>query len=229
MWFFNCIKCVFCLQVWLIVFRVVFIAHHRPVMFKRVPQVSGAFSNLELDGGQWRKENETSVRGKINVYFLLVELYSSSGELQEWSFQKMFNKKANLLHQCSKNCMHVKDLLVFQHAQCTCTMMFGLSEILKRDWRGKSQGQNCGMVFLKSIYGVRVFCQWLYIYLIYSFIQCELFCLCIHFLLWGVTVLQAKRPHLLVVMPAFLCVKQLGVRSLIYHNLSIRIISNLSH
>ena len=26
----------------------------------------------------------------------------------------MFNKKANLLHQCSKNCMHVKDLLVFQ-------------------------------------------------------------------------------------------------------------------
>ena len=32
-------------------------------MFKRVPQVSGAFSNLELDGGQWRKENETSVRG----------------------------------------------------------------------------------------------------------------------------------------------------------------------
>ena len=117
----------------------------------------------------------------------------------------------------------------YQHAQCTCTMMFGLSEILKRDWRGKSQGQNCGMVFLKSIYGVRVFCQWLYIYLIYSFIQCELFCRCIHFLLWGVTVLQAKRPHLLVVMPAFLCVKQLGVRSLIYHNLSIRIISNLSH
>ena len=49
------------------------------------------------------------------------------------------------------------------------------------------------------------------------------------FLLWGVTVLQAKRPHLLVVMPAFLCVKQLGVRSLIYYNLSIRIISNLSH
>ena len=88
-------------------------------------------------------------------------------------------------------------------------MMFGLSEILKRDWRGKSQGQNCGMVFLKSIYGVRVFCQWLYINLIYSFIQCELFCRCIHFLLWGVTVLQAKRPHLLVVMPAFLCAKQL--------------------
>ena len=32
-------------------------------MFKRVPQVSGAFSTLELDGGRWRKENETSVRG----------------------------------------------------------------------------------------------------------------------------------------------------------------------
>ena len=114
--------CALCLQVCLIVFCVVFIAHHRPVMFKRVPQVSGAFSNLELDGGQWRRENETSVRGKINVYFLLVELYSSSGELQEWSFQKMFNKKANLLHQCSKNCMHVKDLLVFQLSTCTVYM-----------------------------------------------------------------------------------------------------------
>ena len=47
----------------MIVFCVVFIAHHRPVMFERVPQVSGAFSTLELDGGWWRKENETSVRG----------------------------------------------------------------------------------------------------------------------------------------------------------------------
>ena len=55
--------CALCLQVCLIVFCVVFIAHHRPVMFKRVPPVSGAFSTLELDGGRWRKENETSVRG----------------------------------------------------------------------------------------------------------------------------------------------------------------------
>ena len=63
MWFFNCLKCALCLQGCLIVFCDVFIAHHRPVMLKRVPQVSGAFSTLELDGGQWRKENETSVRG----------------------------------------------------------------------------------------------------------------------------------------------------------------------
>ena len=34
----------------------------------------------------------------------------------------MFNKKANLLHQCSKNCMHVKDLLVFQLSTCTVYM-----------------------------------------------------------------------------------------------------------
>ena len=31
----------------------------------------------------------------------------------------MFNKKVNLLQQCSKNCMHVKDLLVFQLSTCT--------------------------------------------------------------------------------------------------------------
>ena len=34
----------------------------------------------------------------------------------------MFNKKANLLHQSSKNCMHVKDLLVFQLSTCTMYM-----------------------------------------------------------------------------------------------------------
>ena len=32
-------------------------------MFKRVPQVSEAFSTLVLDGGEWRKKNETSVKG----------------------------------------------------------------------------------------------------------------------------------------------------------------------
>ena len=32
-------------------------------MFKRVPQVSEAFSALVLDGGEWRKKNETSVKG----------------------------------------------------------------------------------------------------------------------------------------------------------------------
>ena len=61
--FLTYLKCALCLQVCLIVFCDVFIAHHRPVMFKRVPQVSGAFSTLELDCGQWRKENETSARG----------------------------------------------------------------------------------------------------------------------------------------------------------------------
>ena len=83
MWFFNCIKCVFCLQVCLIVFCVVFIAHHRPVMFKRVPQVSGAFSTLELDGGRWRKENETSVRGDGQCVPSPSRVSSSSGELQD--------------------------------------------------------------------------------------------------------------------------------------------------
>ena len=34
----------------------------------------------------------------------------------------MFNKKVNLLQQCSKNCMHVKDLLVFQLSTCTMYM-----------------------------------------------------------------------------------------------------------
>ena len=34
----------------------------------------------------------------------------------------MFNKKANLLHQCSKNCMHIKDLLVFQLSTCPMYM-----------------------------------------------------------------------------------------------------------
>ena len=34
----------------------------------------------------------------------------------------MFNKKANFLHQCSKNCMNVKDLLVFQLSTCTVYM-----------------------------------------------------------------------------------------------------------
>lgn len=122
MWFFNCIKCVFCLQVCLIVFCVVFIAHHRPVMFKRFLRYQGLsliWSWMVDSGG---KKMKLQLQVMINVYFLLIELYSSSGELQEWSFQKMFNKKANLLHQCSKNCMHVKDLLVFQLSTCTVYM-----------------------------------------------------------------------------------------------------------
>ena len=34
----------------------------------------------------------------------------------------MFNKKVNLLQQCSKNCMHLKDLLVFQLSTRTMYM-----------------------------------------------------------------------------------------------------------
>ena len=83
MWFFTCLKCALCLQVCLIVFCDVFIAHHRPVMFKRVPQVSGAFSTLELDGGRWRKENETSVRGDGQCVPSPSRVNSSSGELQD--------------------------------------------------------------------------------------------------------------------------------------------------
>ena len=73
----------------------------------------------------------------------------------------MLNKKANLLHQCSKNCMNFKDLLVFQLSTCTVYMYNDVWFVRNFEERLKGRVRKAklwnGIIFLKSIHGARVF------------------------------------------------------------------------